>query len=270
LVNVFHRRYFKVSCRMFLIEHRLNSVTEHWLSPLVEELQYFDTSSPLEFMSLPVEICAYVPFSRLVKFSASPMGMSPEMSSSLRLEGVGSRPHHKGPHFHQHKWIRHFSSHYKQHLRSGHVQVEPSTPRVQTTRAEEDLPLNSEFEMVCMLVFTDATTGCEIAVRKSWPLAETIWLSQSEQSVKWRNVIHRDDKSDKYFVDVTGLDFIDNSIDAVIPRVEIPSPLNAGSMSPSENMAFRLINTMTMSARPGSSQRTSAIDLFAGIPEEKV
>jgi hypothetical protein len=28
-----------------------------------------------------------------------------------------------------------------------------------------------------MLVFTDATTGCEIAVRKSWALADSIWLA---------------------------------------------------------------------------------------------
>ena len=274
LVNVFHRRYFKVSCRMFLIEHRLNPVTEHWLPPFVEELQYFDTSSPLEFMSLPVEVCAYVPFARLVKYYPSPVVHSPQstppISSSLWLEGVGSRSHHRGPQMGHHKWVRHFSSHYKQHLRSGHTTVEPSTPMVNLTRMEEDIPVNSEFELVCMLVFTDATTGCEIAVRKSWPLADTIWLSQSEQAVKWKNIIHRDDKSDKYFVDVTGLDFIDNSIESVIPGGEMPSPLIAGAMSPSENIAFRLINTMTMSARPGTSQRTSAVDLFAAIPEEKV
>lgn len=276
-VNVFHSRYFKVSCRMFLIEHRLNTVTEHWLTPAVEELRYFDTSAPLEFMSLPVEVCAYVPFSRLVR--TSPSGhvspfVSPSASPGLRIEGL--HPHHRGPLGHRHEWVRHFSSHYKQHVRYSHQPVdvgEPATPRIHSTLLEsrEDIPISSEFEMVCMLVFTDATTGCEIAVRKSWPLADTIWLGQTEQRVRWRDIIHRDEKSDKYLVDVTGLDFIDNSVESLLPQVpEGVSQLERpGAMrGPSNTMAYQLINQMTMTTRHG--QHTHATGLFPTIPEEKV
>ncbi|KAF4672141.1 hypothetical protein FOL47_000858 [Perkinsus chesapeaki] len=63
-VNVFHRHFFHVSMRLFLIEHHPAS-EDNWSCPTVQELHYFDTSIPLEFMSLPVEVCAYIPVERL-------------------------------------------------------------------------------------------------------------------------------------------------------------------------------------------------------------
>ena len=222
-VNVFHRRYFRVSCRHFLIEHRMNPVIDKWMLPLVEELSVFDTSAPLEFMSLPIEVCTYVPFARLV-----------QNSGSLRIS----------------QWVR-----------QGTPGQNFPTPCY--TETNPDIPINSEFEIVCILVFTDATTGCEIAVRKAWSLADTVWVAGSP--VQWTDIIHRDDKSDSYFVDVAGLDGIDNETLLSSPPEIIgePAPLGSPAMSP----AFRLINTMTMPARGGNVLRPSAASLFPSIPE---
>ena len=272
-VNVFHRRFFKVSCRLFLVEHRMNPVNEQWLTPLVEELHYFDTSAPLEFMSLPIEVCAYVRFSRLVRpeYPGACTPLQDPTPGPLRIQGVEDRHAAQKPKQHMRKWVRHFAPHYRRRHEGTQDTSEPSTPRVQSTCVESDVPLNSEFEMVCILVFTDATTGCEIAVRKSWALADTIWLSQSEPCVKWKEVIHRDEKADKYLVDVTGLDFIDNRSDSVYPLVEAPSPLFTGAMSPANTIAYRLINTMTMPAKGQQTHREAATKLFAStIVEERV
>ena len=262
-VNVFHRRYFNVSCRLYLVEHRMNAVTEHWLSPVVKELKYFDTSAPLEFMSLPVEVCLYIPFSRLVRQQSvllSPAfspASTPGGARSHVVEGLGKR------HRHSLQWIRHYSAEMKTHV------SEPSSPRIHTTLRDSDIPMNSEFEIMCMLIFTDATTGCEIAVRKSWALADSIWLSQSEPFVKWKNVIFRDEKSDKYLVDVTGLDFIDNEPETVLPTVAEETIAMAPSPS-NRDIAYRLINTMTMPAR-GPVRRTQAGELFpSSLQEERV
>jgi hypothetical protein len=265
-VNVFHRRYFKVSCKLYLVEHRMNSVTEHWLPPIVEELKYFDTSAPLEFMSLPVEVCLYVPFSRLVKQQSvllSPAfspASTPRASRSI-VEGVEKR------HRHSYQWIRHYSHEYMPQDKS-HTDL--PTPRLHSTVGDSEIPVNSEFEIMCMLVFTDATTGCEIAVRKSWALADSIWLSQTEHSVKWKNIIFRDEKSDKYLVDVAGLDYIENEPATFIPAVSqepfplAPSPTN-------RDIAYQLINSMTMPARGGSLRRPQAGELFPSpLPEERV
>lgn len=261
-VNVFHRRYFKVSSRLYLIEHRINGVTEQWLPPLVEELHYFDTSAPLEFMSLPIEVCCYVPFSRLVRIQSragSPLASSVTDSPSMTPD-VGPHPRHH----HKHHWVRYFSNQYRQK----HVVdlSRPSTPGTHFTQREADVPINSEFEIMCMLVFTDATTSSEIAVRKSWPLAETIWLPQSETAVRWKNIIHRDEKSDKYLVDVTGLDFIENTTESLMPPLGEMSPLESRSLT------YRLINSMTMPAKgAGGPPRAAATDIFPSpISEEKV
>ena len=266
-VNVFHRRYFKVSCKLYLIEHRVNRVTEQWLSPTVEELKFFDTSTPLEFMSLPVEVCFYVPFSRLVRqqsVAASPLfsPASTPRAASPHIHGLDDRCLR---HRHRHQWIRHFSGLSDKDA----YDDEHARPRVQCSTRDAEIAIDSEFEVMCMLVFTDATTGCEMAVRKSWALADSIWLAQSEPGVRWKNVIHRDDQSDKYLVDVTGLDFIENSAETVIPLMEDQSP--GGSMSPANQaIAYRLINTMTMPARTHTvGRRTGATDLFPSpIPEE--
>ena len=235
-VNVFHRRYFGVSCRLFLIEHRMNPVTEKWFVPLVEELDTFDTSAPLEFMSLPIEVCTYIPFSRLVKFNVS--------GSSTPLIDVADRSH---------QWVRHHSKSSKTKQGGG--------PGVNFT-ASPDVPINSEFEVVCILIFTDATTGCEIAVRKSWPLSETLWLT--ERKIIWQDIVHRDGTSDAYLVDVAGLDFIDNNENAIISEEGIASPIGG---SPEMSPAYRLINTMTVPARTGIINRPSAMTLFPSIHE---
>lgn len=260
-VNVFHRRYFKVSARMYLIEHRINSITEQWLPPLVEEQHFFDTSAPLEFMSLPIEVCCYVPYSRLVRLQSrvgSPLVSatdSPSLASEGSIHGVSRQ--------HRHNWIRYFSNQYRQkhQMDLSH----PSTPRTHFTQHELDIPINSEFEIMCMLVFTDATTSSEIAVRKSWPLADTLWLTQSESSVRWKNIIHRDEKSDKYLVDVTGLDLVDNPSSGIaIPPGAAESSLDTVSMR------YRLINSMTMPAK-GGQLRAAATDIFPSpISEERV
>jgi len=123
-----------------------------------------------------------------------------------------------------------------------------------------------------MLVFTDATTGCEIAVRKSWALADSIWLSQSESNVKWKNIVFRDEKSDKYLVDVTGLDFIDNQPDTVLPTLQEEPSFGFEAASPSNrDIAYRLINTMTMPARGSQVRHTQTGELFPSpLPEESV
>lgn len=259
-VNVFHRRYFKVSCRLYLIEHRMNAVTEQWLPPIVEELKYFDTSAPMEFMSLPIEVCLYIPFNRLVRQQPSPLA-SP-MISPQRLEDKQKR------HGHSSQWIRHYSRDFKNYR----SESDSPTPRLHSTMRDVDVPVNSEFEVMCMLVFTDATTGCEIAVRKSWALADSIWLSQSEAGVKWKNIIYRDEKSDKYLVDVTGLDFIDNQPDTVLPALAEEPSFGFETASPrNRDIAYRLINTMTMPARGGSVRLAKAGELFPSpLPEEHV
>lgn len=265
-VNVFHRRYFKVSCRLYLVEHRMNSVTEQWLPPVVEELKYFDTSTPMEFMSLPVEVCLYVPFWRLVKQhsvigspSFSPIG-TPDTSRSV-VEGSEKR------HRHSLQWIRHYSRDYRTTNRCA---SDPPTPRVHSTGRDSDVPLMSEFEVMCMLVFTDATTGCEIAVRKSWALADSIWLAQSEQAVKWGNIVHRDEKSDKYLVDVTGLDNIDNEPETML-KAQIEEPCSPFAASPSHrDIAYRLINTMTLPARGSVARRAQTAELFPSPIDEQV
>lgn len=261
-VNVFHRRYFNVSCRLFLIEHRLNPVTERWLTPHVEELNFFDTSAPLDFMSLPIEVCAYIPFSRLVKNGGGVSGTaSPGLEPSLPtgqspLVGPSSAPHHP-------KWVRHFSASYRQQLAiqppfsSSFSNIsEIGTPRVLQTDVQDDIPVNPEFEIMCMLVFTDATTGSGIAVRKSWPLAESIWLTPAESRVEWKDIVQREGEADSYYVDVTGLDKIENRSDAFIDYAHLaPSPMVAKSPGIAPDKAFALINTMTMPARGGTHGR---------------
>ena len=261
-VNVFHRRYFKVSTKLYLIEHRINTVSDQWLAPLVEELNYFDTSAPLEFMSLPIEVCCYVPFSRLLHLQSrvgSPIvsGLdSPSMTSDAS----------PNQHRHRHDWVRYFSNQYRHKQRTLDFS-HPPTPRAHSTQHMSEVPINSEFEIMCMLVFTDATTSSEIAVRKSWPLAETVWLSQAESAVQWKNIVHRDEKSDKYLVDVTGLDFIENKTEPFVPSQQM-SPMQA--MTVANSRTFRLINSMTMPAKAGS-QRAAATDIFPSpISEEKV
>ena len=266
-VNVFHRRYFNVSCRLFLIEHRLNPVTEKWLIPHVEELSYFDTSAPLDFMSLPIEVCAYIPFSRLVKNGG---GISGSASPGLEpAPAPGQSPLHGPTHTatapYHHRWVRHFSDAYRQHISaqgpfsSSFSNVsEIVTPRVLRDDFHDDVPVNPEFELMCMLVFTDATTGSEIAVRKSWPLAETVWLTPTESRVQWKDIIHRDEEADSYYVDVTGLDQIDNRSEAILDYTQMaPSPALFAARSPGApaDMAFALINTMTMPARGGTMGR---------------
>ena len=119
--------------------------------------------------------------------------------------------------------------------------------------SHEEVPVNPEFELMCMLVFTDATTGSEIAVRKSWPLAESLWLTPAESRVVWKDIIQLDEEADSYYVDVTGLDKIDNRSDAFIDYTHLaPSPV--GARSPGD-MTFALINTMTMPARGGTHGR---------------
>jgi len=259
-VNVFHRRYFNVSCRLFLIEHRLNPVTEKWLTPHVEELNYYDTSAPLDFMSLPIEVCAYIPFSRLVKRGGTLSGTaSPGLEPSL---APGQSPrHYPTTTAYHHKWVRHFSNSYRQQMfaqapySSSFSNVsEIGTPRVLEDDIHDEIPVNPEFELMCMLVFTDATTGSEIAVRKSWPLAESIWLTPAESRVHWKDIIQRDEEADSYYVDVTGLDKIDNRSDAFIDYAHMaPSPM-VGARSPAD-MTYALINTMTMPARGGTHGR---------------
>ncbi|KAF4712651.1 hypothetical protein FOZ62_013011, partial [Perkinsus olseni] len=53
-VDVFHRNFFHVNMRLFLVEH--DTSLDGWSCPTVQELHFFDTSMPLEFMSLPVEV----------------------------------------------------------------------------------------------------------------------------------------------------------------------------------------------------------------------
>jgi hypothetical protein len=268
-VNVFHRRYFKVSCRLYLIEHRMHAVTEHWLPPVVEELNYFDTSAPMEFMSLPIEVCLYVPFNRLVRQQPSPLATPLLSPRPAPFSGRPTLPSCDKPRHHSYQqWIRHYSREFKNHR----ADSDPATPRLHSTIRDPDVPINSEFEVMCMLVFTDATTGCEIAVRKSWALADSIWLSQSESNVKWKNIVFRDEKSDQYLVDVTGLDFIDNQPDTVLPTLQEEPSFGFKAASPSNrDIAYRLINTMTMPARGSQVRHTQTGELFPSpLPEESV
>jgi hypothetical protein len=262
-VNVFHRRYFKVSCRLYLVEHRMNSVTEEWLSPTVEELKYFDTSAPLEFMSLPIEVCFYVPFSRLVRHQP---GMLSPMLSPRSVPEESEFPPQRS--LHSQQWIRHVSREYKSHSKA---LSDPPTPRTLSIQRDADLPIQSTYEIVAMLVYTDSSTGCEIAVRKSWPLANTVWLSPSEPYVKWKNIIHRDANADKYLVDVTGLDLIDNRPDSLLPPIqeEAASPFAASSSY--SDVAFQLINAMTVPSQGGHVRRARVGELFPSpLPEERV
>jgi hypothetical protein len=175
------------------------------------------------------------------------------------VEGVEKR------HRHSYEWIRHYS-------RNGWTgtHANAGTPPLHTTAVEPDMSIMSEFEVMCMLVFTDGTTGCDVAVRKSWALADSVWLSQSESSVKWRNIIHRDDKSDQYLVDVAGLDLIDNMPEALLkPVVEkAPSPL-APSPS-SRDIAYTLINTMTLPARGVGTRLAQVEEIFPKNPHQVV
>ncbi len=272
-VNVFHRQFFKVSARLFLIEHRMNSVTERWLAPLVEELDCYDASSPLEFMSIPIEVCAYVPYARLIRplMSHRPSSVSPSMVPMLQSNLAGHRSLQSTPSLDSndqtnHTWTRYISKTIKmQGQEPSNYKSIRNVPKAQT--ASSDIPTDSEYELVCSLVFTDATTGSELAVRKSWPLSETKWLHDTECSVMWTNVVSRDEKSDKYYVDVSGLDGIENDHSVLWSVDEDRMPSSASPM------AYRLINSMTIPAgkghrEPRSPSRTRAMDLFSSIPEE--
>jgi hypothetical protein len=264
-VNVFHRRFFKVSCRLYLIEHRLNKVNEKWLAPLVEELPFFDSSSPLEFMSLPIEVCAYVPFNRLVKLkgrsgSASPapgLMLPPTIQSRRGLYGVNPLGSEE-PFSSTHKWTRYAKK-----------ETGKTTQSATFAESVDQALITSEFELVCSLVFTDATTGSEMAVRKSWLLGDTKWLTDADSTVKWQNIVSRDEKSDRYFVDVTGLNNFDNDLSVIGSNDEDRFASSAASP-----MAYQLINTMTLPSGRGPrsqrpvNERPPAMELFSSIPEE--
>jgi len=270
-VNVFHRRYFNVSCRLFLIEHRLNPVTEKWLTPYVEELVFFDTSAPLDFMSLPIEVCAYVPFSRLMKHSGT---SSPSPSPGLGPVDMGVKLPRFSPENGraEHRWVRHYSPEFRQTCVA--IGQDTGSSLLESIAVSDDNPeVTPEFEMMCMLVFTDATTGSEIAVRKSWPLSEVLWLSPYEPAVEWKDIIHRDEKAASYYVDVTGLDEIVNRRDAVIDYASLAaSPVGAATPAAGD-MTYSLINTMTLTTRGSLArgqvhQHANLNEIFSAIPEE--
>jgi hypothetical protein len=133
--------------------------------------------------------------------------------------------------------------------------------------SDDNPEITPEFEMMCMLVFTDATTGSEIAVRKSWPLAEVVWLSPFESSVEWKDIIHRDEKASSYYVDVTGLDEITNRRESLFASAAV-SPHGERSPGDPNDMAFSLINTMTLTTRRAQQHHQTLNGLFGTIPEE--
>ncbi|KAF4656263.1 hypothetical protein FOZ61_007073 [Perkinsus olseni] len=132
-VNVFHRHFFHVSMRLFLVEHHPAS-EDNWSCPTVQELHYFDTSIPLEFMSLPVEVCAYIPIERLPLLHQADVlddddeegdggqegtmedgavAGTPAGGRSILAAAVNNCPASTST-VGQHFWVRHFSSeHYK-------------------------------------------------------------------------------------------------------------------------------------------------------------
>ncbi|KAF4758203.1 hypothetical protein FOZ63_032128 [Perkinsus olseni] len=130
-VNVFHRHFFHVSMRLFLVEHHPAS-EDNWSCPTVQELHYFDTSIPLEFMSLPVEVCAYIPIERLPLLHQADVlddddeegerGQEGTMEDgavagtpggrSILAAAVNNCPASTST-VGQHFWVRHFSEHYK-------------------------------------------------------------------------------------------------------------------------------------------------------------
>ncbi|KAF4707765.1 hypothetical protein FOZ62_014347 [Perkinsus olseni] len=153
-VDVFHRNFFHVNMRLFLVEH--DTSLDGWSCPTVQELHFFDTSMPLEFMSLPVEVCAYIPLDKLAviadiddeadadSISSSscddvPGGESNPLSCSNTpspsLAGDGKLPTEQ-PYdntntitLRERNWVRHFSPGFSNHIEALNHRTLPPIPK---------------------------------------------------------------------------------------------------------------------------------------------
>ncbi|KAF4737942.1 hypothetical protein FOZ63_020954 [Perkinsus olseni] len=181
LVNVFHRHFFGVNIRCFLVEHH-PCKTDGWVCPSVEEISDISTSIPLEFMSLPVEVTVTVPYRRVDKR----MGTSRRERSKVKPGRLTKRKERQGPH---QAARQHFDLRESELLTEDHPEGD-----------------STEFELVCTIEFTDATTGRVIGVRKSWNLHKVIWMPEGTERINWRNIVHRQGDSGCYDVDVNCLD----------------------------------------------------------------
>lgn len=185
LVNVFHRHFFGVNIRCFLVEHHPSN-TDGWVCPSVEEISDISTSIPLEFMSLPVEVAVTVPYKRVDTRIDTPRGARGKVKPGrLTKRKDRQRPHQAA---------------------EQHFDLEESG-----LLAEEGHKGSTEFELVCTIEFTDATTGRVIGVRKSWNLHKVIWMPEGIEKIEWHNIVHRRGNSGCYDVDVDRLDKIDFS-----------------------------------------------------------
>ncbi|KAF4678297.1 hypothetical protein FOL47_000026 [Perkinsus chesapeaki] len=186
LVNVFHRHFFGVNIRCFLVEHH-PCKTDGWVCPSVEEISDIATSIPLEFMSLPVEVTVTVPYKRVDKR----MGASHQQRQKVKPGRLTKRTDRSAPH-------QAVKEHFDLRESDLVTEVDPSDPHATT-----------EFELVCTIEFTDATTGRVIGVRKSWNLRKVVWMPEDTENIQWRNIVHRQGDSGCYDVDVNCLDEVD-------------------------------------------------------------